>query len=349
MLSELRCAPPTVFGGTRMQSARRAARCRAGVALAAALVFTPAAAQPEATRQAQSAVTPVRLYETVMRFQLDLEMLRWVVGDPKVAVAPWDVSAAAPRHLFWQAQAMFRKAHELAEEVAGTKTLPLRPDAWRRAQPRPAPRDRAIHLADVLQVVSDAQEHIRATFALENIRMMSASPSVLSPANTGEGDVLAQIVQANRQLNILLHAEVATRDAYNKVMAAVERAGDLLGGHYPPRPPLPAGQTPADVYRRLVRCLALLQPAATARGIRPLGLNLEGDLSRQNVSVADVYHLATTLLADLEYMAVRMDSDVTKPPRGEYPMPRFVFPSHIQQIASVLEAQLSQLASPARD
>lgn len=316
---------------------------RLGLALALACVPVAGEADGDAATE-QSAATPAALHRAVMRFQFDLEMLRWVVGDPKVAAATWEVSEVAPRHLFWQAQVMFRKARELAEEVAGTKTLPLPAGSWRRARSRPAPRDRAIALADVLQVLQDAHDHTRAAITLQNVRMAGAPPPVEDPTKTA-GDVLAQIVQANRQLNILLHAEVTARDAYNRVMAAVERAGDLLGGHYPPRPALVAGQRPDDVYGRLVSCLGLLRQAASARQILPLGLNLDRELSRQDVSVADVHHLATMLLADLEYMTIRLDSEVTRPPRGEYPMPEFVFPSHIQQIASVLEAQLSTLAT----
>ena len=130
-------------------------------------------------------------------------------------------------------------------------------------------------------------------------------------------------------------------------MAAVNRAGDLLGGGYPPAPPLAAGQRPDDVYRRLVNCMGLLQEAAAAQGLWTLGLNLQRELARQDVSDADVYHLATTLLADLEHLAQVLRREATRPPRGEYPTPDFVFPAHIHQIAGVLETQLRTLATNA--
>ena len=314
----------------------------------AALACLAAAGEADEDAGAAAAPDPPALYQAVMRVHLDLEMLRWVFGDPRVAAVPWEVSAVAPRHLLRQAHAMYRKAHQLAEEIAGTKILPLPQGTWRRARPRPVPRDRALRLADVLQVVVDAQHHIRAAIALQNIKMAGAPPPERDAAKTA-ADVLVQIVQANRQLNILLHREVSTRELHNVVRAAVGRAGDLLGGHYPPLPPRLAGQRPDDVYRSLVRCLGLLQPAASQRQIRPLGLDLDRELVRQDVSHADVYHLATTLLSDLEYMTVRLESEATTPPRGEYPEPRFVFPSHVQQIASVLEQQLRVLAARESD
>lgn len=321
------------------------------------LACTPAFAE-EADRGAQ-AVAPPDLYQTVAHFQLDLELLRWVVGDPKLAVAPWQVSDAAPRHLLWQAQVMFRKASQLAEEVAGPRTLPLQPGSWRRSLPRPAPLHRDPQLADVHQVIVDAHDRIRAILALQNIRMVEGQSSGQDAGDTNAsqalmlaqmqrpdrdagktpGDVLAQIVQTNRQLNLLLHREIAPRDAYNRVMAAVDRAGDLLGGYYPQPPPLVSGQNPDDVYRRLIACFGLLRQAAP-RQLQALGLDLERELARQGVREVDIFHLATTLLSDIEHMARRLGSETTKPPRGEYPVPEFVFPSHIQQLGVVLETQL---------
>ena len=308
------------------------------------LLFLPGFAEPanEGATALESETTAPDLHQAVTRFQLDLNTLRWVTGTPKPAASPWAVSQTAPRHLLWQAQVMFRRAGELAQEVAGPRALPLPPGSWRRAQPRPAPPGRDIELADVLRVVADAHERIRAANGLQNIMVEGQMPPH-DPAATAS-DVLVRIVQANRQLNLLQHREVPPRDAYNRVMAAVNRAGDLLGGGYPPAPPLTAGQRPDDVYRRLVTCMGLLQEAAATHGIQPLGLNLQRELARQDVSDADVYHLATTLLADLEYLAQVLRPETTRPPRGEYPRPDFVFPAHIQQLAGVLEEQLRRLA-----
>ena len=335
----------------RAWSGWRRSRLPAGVYALTALLFLPGFAEQADEGAAAGApegeTTAPDVHQAVAQFQLDLEMWRWVTGSSAPAASPWAVSEAAPRHLLWQAQVMFRKASELAQEVAGPRTLQLPPGSWRRAQPRPAPLDRDIELADVLRVVLDARERIRATIELQNIRMMEGRQPPRDPAATAS-DVLVRIVQANRQLHLLQHREVPPRDVYNRVMAAVNRAGDLLGGGYPPAAPLAAGQRPDDVYRRLVTCMGLLQEAAAAHRIQTLGLNLQRERARQDVSDADVYHLATTLLADLEYVAQVLRPETTRPPRGEYPMPGFVFPAHIHQLAGVLEAQLRTLGSASR-
>ena len=182
----------------------------AACALTAAL-FSPGFAEPagdgDAGLDPPSETTAPDVHQAVAHFELDLEMLRWVTGSAKPAAAPWAVSEAEPRHLLWQAQVMFRKASELAQEVAGPRSLPLPPGSWRRAQPRPAPLDRDIRLADVLLVVADARDRIRAVIALQNIRMLEGPRPARDAAKTSS-DVLVRIVQANRQLNLLLHREV---------------------------------------------------------------------------------------------------------------------------------------------
>lgn len=344
--------PSPGAGARRWRIAPRMARFRVGIQCSllgvlgglGQLPLLAEEAAGAANERPQQAASP-DLYQAVAHFQLDLEMLRWVTGSPRVALSPWAVSMVEPRHLLWQAQVMFRKASQFAEEIAGTRELALPPGSWRRTQPRP-PASGDIQLDDVLRVVVDAHERIRATIELQNIRMVGGQRPDRDVTKTA-GDALAQIVQGNRQLNFLLHREVPPRDAYNRVMAAVERAGDLLGGTYPPLSPLVAGKRPDDVYGRLITCLGLLRSAASTLEIPTLALDLDRELARQDVSGADVYHLATTLLSDLEYMTRLLGREATKPPRGEYPNPPFVFPSHIHQLAGVLETQLRNLASTA--
>ena len=319
-------------------SRRRHRRHLRQVASLGVLVLAPAFAD-ENDGEAP-AVAPSALHQKVVRFHLDLEMLRWVMGYPKLTAAPWQVSDATPSHMLRQAQVMFRMTSQFAEEVAGPRVLPMPPGSWRRSLPRPAPLDRDAQLADVLQVVNDAHDRIRAIVTLQNIQNIRIVGEQPDPDETKTpGDVLAQIVQANRQLNLLLHRGIAPRDTYNRVMAAVDRAGDLLDGHYPQLPPLVVGQNPDDAYRRLIACFGVLRQAAP-RQLQALGIDLERERVRQGVREADIYHLATTLLADLENVANALGSKTTKPPRGEYPVPPFVFPSHIAQLGTVLETQL---------
>ena len=285
------------------------------------------------------------VYQAVMEFHLDINTLQFTVGEPPPQVTKWLVVEAAPRHVFGQAQILYRNANQLAEEVAGQRMLRLPAGSWRRSQPRPMPEGFAVRPEDILQVVTDAGNHIRALMGLQNIQILNKPLIERGRART-LADVLTMIVEANRQLDALLHREVLPRRAYNRVMAAVDRAGDLVGGRYPLPSGLETGRRPRDAYRRLIGCLELLHAAERARRAGgTLVLDWDRELAREQVSNADVYHLATAVLADLDFLTKRLGTQVTKMPRGEYEMPRFVFPSHIHQLAGVLEAQLRLLAT----
>ena len=207
-----------------------------------------------------------------------------------------------------------------------------------------------MRLDDALLVIDDARDRVRAAIVLQNIRVVGGEAQQESQRrgrgrrpsaeNGGLGEVLAQIVQTTRQLDLLLHREVMPREAYNEVMAAMDRAGDLAGGFYPVRPPLVTGRRPHDVYEHLLTCMGLLMRADAAADVQVLRLGLDQEVGRERVTIADVLHLATTLLADLDHVAVRLSSARTRPPKGEYPRRPFVFPSHIDQMVGVLEAQL---------
>lgn len=326
------------------------------IALAPLAVAQPDATPPVSTAGETAAVGVDDLRQALMLLQRDLEMLRWVAGEAALETPPWTVSAATPRHVLWQAQVLFERAAQLAEEVAGTRILPLPEGSWRRSLPRAAPQGREVRLDDALLVVGDAHARIRAAIELQNIRIVGGEQPGGQrrrgrdrrppPEDSALGEVLAQIVQTIRQLDLLLHREVRPREAYNEVMAALDRAGDLAGGFYPALPPLTAGRRPHDVYEHLLTCMGLLMRADLADGIQVLRLSLDQQVDGERVTLADVQQLATTLLADLDHLAVRLNSARTRPPKGEYPRRPFVFPSHIDQMVGVLEAQLRRFAEP---
>ena len=324
---------------------RHRRRWAAWALAAAATVPGQGAEAPAPTADATGPAQSLDVYQAVMRLQLDLEALRWVAGEPVLDAAPWIAVATTPRHLFYQAQVLFGKASQIADEIAGPRILPLPDDGWRRSLPRPAPQDRQVELDDVLRVITDAHDRVRAVIELQNIRTIQLDLPVRETVTAGE--VLTAIVQANWQLDLLLNREVPPLDAYNLVMSAVNRTGDLLGGVYPTASDLVIGERPLDAYRRLISCMDLLQLAGEPGRAAALGLDIDRELARENVTVADVHHLAATLLSDLDHMASELGSQATKPPKGEYPRPRFVFPSHIDQMAAVLQEQLRLLAASA--
>lgn len=290
---------------------------------------------------------PADIHRTIEDFRLELEALRWVADGPKLAAPPWAARNAAPRHLFWQAQELYRKTFQLSEELAGGSSLSLAADTWRRSQPRTAPQGREIRLEDVQRLLADAHDRLKALLRLRDIRV---SLAVNPPADAAlsNGAALAQIVQASRQVSLMLRRPMPPRDVYNRMLLAIDQAGNLLeGGLYPAPPPLTEGDRPEDVHLRLIECLRLLQTASAAQGVDLLALDLEAETQLQNVRPADNYDLATALISDLAYLGQRLDAAYSPLPRGEYRAPRTVLPSHVQRLAKVLQEQMLALAGSA--
>ena len=283
------------------------------------------------------------LQQAVQYLQGDLEALRYFTGTQGPQAATVQITYAGPRHLFWLAQEIFKKANQLAEEVAAGQLLPLgdvQAD-WRRGAPRPAPDGRAIESADVLEVVRDAHDRVRAALLLQRVRVLVSEPPPRDESAT-PAKVLRQIIQTSRHLDSMLRRELQYRDVYARVLLAIRYAGDLGAGY--PVQPMPEDKTTPDVYHRLVACLDLMKVVEAVAAIRVLDLDVERELARTDVAPADMYDLATILVADLEYMAQRTAAPRTELPRGEYRTPREVTPAHLHWLAGVLEEQLRTLA-----
>ena len=331
-----RCSPMRRLGPLAVR--------RRGLALALLLFCVPGAWAEESLAPPPA---PADVYLAVMALSVDLEALR-TADDRRQARAstadmpPRIVRNAPPRHVLWQAQVLYRRTKAFVDMRAGSAGLPLDAGAWNQPAPRPAPEGRQITSADALQVVQDARVQLRALLVLRNIHVVVLG--LERDAAKGNLDVLAKVADVNRQLNLLLQQEFRPQDIYRPVLLAVDHAGDLLNGGYPPQPALDRGSDPLDVHRRLMDCWGLLQSVQRAQGLETLDFDLNREMQRNDIRAADVHDLATSLAADLAYMARRSGAQRRPLPRGEYRMPRRTSFAHVHQLVGVLQAQLRSLA-----
>ena len=300
-----------------------------------------------------SAVASPDVFLEIMHLQYDLAALRYVVGLGQSTASSSDpvalqIAAAAPRHSFYQAQVLFRKTNQLSEELADRRPLPLEEvnAQWRRASPRSVPADRDISTADVLALVTDIRDRIRALLLLLRVNI-SITDSLEIDRSKRIEDVLMEMMKISHQINSMIHGEFRMRDVYEQVLVAINYAGDL-GAGYPGLTNSVGGEKARDVYRRLVGCLPLLRDAGAALNVQTLDLRVSGTVS-EGVEPADAYDLTTVLISDLAYMVRQVDAEPTALPLGEYRRPRFVRAEDVFELVVILETQLNALAASESD
>lgn len=303
---------------------------RCGMSLACCLGL-----QPHLAALAQQSVpvpdtTPPVVYARVQLVRDELELIRFVMGRRQDTRPELQVSGASPREVYFQALTLFRKSEQLCFEHVRQHTRPPK---------RPVG---AIQPSDVLTVVEAAHQQILRVKQKLGIEA-SPAPTPPDPRRTPT-DVFQAIVQANRQLNLLLDHRVTPGDVFEQVTVAIAWTSRLLE-HFPEATALPdapefePGKQPVDVYRRLLNCFTHIRRIAEFSGLRIL--QLEEDAAGLNeLEPSDVYDIASLVVSELSWLHSRLPD--ARPPRSVYFMGRR-FPSHVFQRAGILERQLLEL------
>lgn len=278
-------------------------------------------------------ITPAHVFQVVGQVSADVELIRNVMGKPVLDAPPWIVDHAQPRHVLYQAQTLYRKANRLAEQL-GVEVLPM----------PPVPHEEVIAPADVIKFVTGAHDQLDLVRRELGVTYSTDLPPFV-PEQLPR-DVLREVVQASRQLNLMLDQPILPADVYDLLeLAATYVAGALTQDEAAPvygiLPPFEGGKVPADVYRRVLECLSLAQAIGASRGIEVLRLNLRRELRRRDIAPSDVYHLATTLVSELAHLTLLLDArDV---PRPAVERPKHIFPSHVFRMAGMLQNELATL------
>lgn len=278
-------------------------------------------------------IRPPHVYQAVTQTAQDIELIREVMGRPKLDAPPWLIDHAEPRHVYYQVRTMFRKVARLVEQTTGDEiTLP------------PLAESVELEPRHVLEIVHAAQAGIAQIRGELGISYLAELPQLEN--DRLPRDVLREVVQANRQLNLMLNRPTLPQDVYGQLeLAATYVAGALTIDEsnpiYGSMPPFDTGKMPSDVYRRVLECLSIAQEIGQQHGIEVLQVNLRRELRRRDIAPSDVYDIATTLLAEVAYLTLRLDAfDVDLPPIER---PKHIFPSHVYQMATMLQNELALL------
>jgi len=305
--------------------------CISGVLLfvVSQLAIVTSAGADELTEKERQAIQSADVYLHVALMRDELELLRFEMGRPSDHQPPMVVSNVAPREVFFLALTLFHKANRLAFE-----------------QTRERVDEPKIPLGEILtghvwQVVDAALQRIQRV--KNELGILEKSAPGVRNADKRPIDVFLAIVQADRQLNLLLERRFAPSDVFKQVTLAIAYSARLLS-HFDgaqriaATPPYQRGKQPVDVYYRLASVLVQLQKIGQQSGLVMLALGNVNDAAE--ITPSDVYDIASILVAELAYLHRQLGT-VERPLPVHYPGRKF--PSDVYQRVGILEAQLMTL------
>ena len=298
--------------------------------------------QPPVSSRAVSPETilPADVLARVQWFQEELEGIRLEMGKPKDRRVTRLATDALPHEVYFQAITLFIKADRLALELTGSTGL----------RPRPVPPStiRPYHNWVLVTAALDRLVTIKTELGMQETISENAHPPSTKPT-----EVARAIVQANRQLNLLLQRRFSSSDVFQQVSWGIQYAKALLA-QFPAAtpsaasPPFERGKQPGEVFLRLVQCFKHVEEIAHLSEAAVLHLDAKAAkraVDDLNIQPSDVYDLATLLVSDLTYLYGKMH---TAAPIPSVPFPGRKFPSHVYQEAGVLLAHLRALEQHVR-
>ncbi len=261
----------------------------------------------------------------------ELELVRERMGRPYDDSPRLPVSAVSELELYFQTQSLLRKANQLAQELAG---------AAPRA-PGPVPSGK-IEAAEVYSLLEDSLAQVRV--AAESIGLTERARferRVTSIATTG---VFLVVIDANRQLNLMLRVPIGDAEVFDEVSNAITYAAGMLSVYpgvapVPEAPPFDGYKRPADVYRRLLDCMDAIIRVAPKVGVEVLGLSSRRNIP-DDISPGHAYDIARFLEADLLALSQALDVPRVRP---TLPAPKHIFPTEVYAQAGILLLQLEEL------
>lgn len=271
------------------------------------------------------------VYVFAIRVADDVELIREVMGRPYDDSPRLPASDVSQLELFFQAQTLFRKSNQLAQEIAGV---------GRQAAP-PAPEEELLP-ADTLAVVAAAYEQIqtaKSALGIEGRIETQRRDTPVSP--TG---VFMAIIDLNRQLNLIIEEPISPEDVFGQVTLASVYAASALAevagtAALPSEIPFDGHKRPADVYGRLLECLDIISEVAEKTGVGVLSLSSRRNLP-DDIEPGHVYDIARIVVADLAILADSMGAEDSY---TELPTPERIFPTQVYERASLLRQQLEIL------
>lgn len=277
-------------------------------------------------------ILPADVLARAQLFRAELEELRLVMGRPQEQRQEIQVTHAAPREVYFQARTLYQKANRLAYEQTGE----LKPELDSVSE---IGTIRPFHVWEGVNAALARLLRVQRKLGLPDSMTELDQDSAVTPT-----EVYRTIVQANREINLLLVQQVASRDVYQQVTLAMNYGARLLAS-FPGAPRIPESSVfdprkqPGDVYQRLTECYVRIRTIADHSGLQVLQYE-QNPTEVDRIRSSDVYDFTSLIVSEMAFIHSGLRG--AKPPVEAYD-PGLRFPSHVYQRASMLLAQLKEL------
>jgi hypothetical protein len=280
----------------------------------------------QTVKTARADIASPDVYVRIRLVHDELELIRLEMGKPKETRRELRVTAVEPREVYFQAMSLFDMVNRLSFDLT-REHAPL-PE-------RPIGTLRLAHVMAVIDTVLAQLRRVKGTLGIIESSRATPRDAAVTPSA-----VFGSMVQATRQIDLLLDRPISPSDVFQQVTLAVGYAAQLRtqfsGTRMPEAPPFERRKRPADVYRRLIACFARVRAIMTHSSFSVLSL----EQPPEAVTPHDVYNLASLLVSELSFLHAQVDGALS-PPEPYYPGRQF--PSDVYQRAGLLEILLIDL------
>lgn len=288
-----------------------------------------------ATAHAQTQIEPPDVFRLITALTEEIEQIRWNTGAERNEQQAPEVTGVSPHEVFFQAMTLFEKAERLAfEKTHQSGPIPLQPSG-------------EIKPLDVYAMLQAARSRIQALgYTYDNFRAAK-----LPARNHGKTptDVFKAVVQANRQLNLMLERRFSPSDVFRQATMAGEYALSILTTFEtqappPASPPRKLGKRPQDVFQLFLETYELVHNLGHNLGIEMLHLKqwTEGEYM---IHPSDVYDVASIIVSELAYVQKQRPGTVKpRPVQRTYGK----IPADVYQRVEVLNILLKEMVARSR-
>jgi hypothetical protein len=267
-------------------------------------------------------VRPADCYAHARRLLADVGAIRTEMGRAEDTRQPLELTEARPRECYFAALATWHKVTRLGAEIGAAPTSFI----------QNVPALRELRPGHVLRMIEAVQHHVDGIKRQLHIAETVALPTI--EAARQPADVLATLIQVNRQISRALERPFTPGDVFATVAQASAYAAPLGA---PPAPaPFERNRTPRHCYERLMACHTAAAKQIAKHGESSVAMRVVP----ADVAPGDVYDVANLVLGEVALL-----HSLTANAPAVYafePSPEAHWlPGHVDQLARTLEAQLA--------